>query len=153
VIPTVAGPWIESLGGESIKSNASIKCEADDDEIRIGVWRGVFTGVEDRCRPPALWVGHLRNGRKSVSGVARLQGIEESGKAGPGDSLRSPWQPPTIRPCDEILRRRRVSAVQWPSRSPLAVWSPKLSNNGKTLGRMARGGHRLPKVSSGPAMP
>jgi hypothetical protein len=55
------------------------------------VWRGVSKGVEDGRRPPALRAGHPRNGRKAASGVARPQGVEGSGMAGPGETLGSPW--------------------------------------------------------------
>jgi hypothetical protein len=44
-----------------------------------GARRRVSTRVEDVNRPPALLVGHPRNGCKVVSGVARLQGVEGQG--------------------------------------------------------------------------
>jgi hypothetical protein len=56
----------------------------------IGVRRGLSEGVEDGGRQPALWAGHPENSHKAVSGVARLSGVEGSGIAGPGDTLRSP---------------------------------------------------------------
>jgi hypothetical protein len=60
---------------------------------------GVSKGVEDGCRPPALQASHPMNGCKAISGVARLQGIEGSGKADPGETLRSPWIPFAIWDC------------------------------------------------------
>jgi hypothetical protein len=53
--------------------------------------------LEDGCKPPNLGEGHLRNGRKVVSGVACLQGVEESGMTGPGETLGSSWIPLAIR--------------------------------------------------------
>jgi hypothetical protein len=50
------------------------------------VWREVTKGVKDGCR----------NGLKDVSGVARPQGEEGSGMAGPGETLKSPWIPLVI---------------------------------------------------------
>jgi hypothetical protein len=46
-------------------------------------------------------VGHPKNDRKAVSAVARPQGIEGSGMAGPGKTLGSPWPPLAIRSCYE----------------------------------------------------
>jgi hypothetical protein len=63
-----------------------------------GVWRGVSKGVEDGCKPLALWVGYLSNGQKAVSEVARMQGVEGLGMVGPRDTLGSPWPPFAIRP-------------------------------------------------------
>jgi hypothetical protein len=54
------------------------------------VRRGVSKGVEESRRPPTLGAGHPRNGRKAVSGMARLQGVEGLGRAGPGETLGSP---------------------------------------------------------------
>jgi hypothetical protein len=62
------------------------------------VRRGVSKGATGH-RLPALRVGHPRNGLKAVSGVARPQGIEGSGIAGPGETLRSPCTPLAIRAC------------------------------------------------------
>jgi hypothetical protein len=45
--------------------------------------RGV-QGGRRRLRPPVLWVGYPGNGHEAVSGVAHWQGIEGSGKGGPG---------------------------------------------------------------------
>jgi hypothetical protein len=42
----------------------------------VGVRRGMSRIVEDGRRPPALLVGHPRNGCKAVLGVARPQGVE-----------------------------------------------------------------------------
>jgi hypothetical protein len=60
-----------------------------------GVRFGVSKGVEDDRRPPALQVG-----RKAVSGMDHLQGVEGSGMAGPGETLESPWIPFAVRACD-----------------------------------------------------
>jgi hypothetical protein len=49
--------------------------------IVLDVRRGVSKRVEDGCRPTAL-----RAGRKAVYGVARPQGIEGLGMAGPSDT-------------------------------------------------------------------
>jgi len=51
------------------------------------VRRRVSKGVEDGRRPPTVWAGHPRNGRKVVLGVACPQGVEGSGMAGPGKTL------------------------------------------------------------------
>jgi hypothetical protein len=51
-----------------------------------GVRRGVSNGVEDSC--------------EAVSGVACPQGAEGLGMVGPGETLRSPWPPPAIRPVE-----------------------------------------------------
>jgi hypothetical protein len=61
------------------------------------VRRGVSKGVEEGRRPPALRTGYPKNGHMAVSGVARLQGVEGLGEAGPGVTLGSPWIPLTIR--------------------------------------------------------
>jgi hypothetical protein len=66
---------------------------------RGGGRRGVSKGVEDGCRPPALWAGPPRNGRKAGSRVARPQGVEGSSMVGPIHTLGSPWPPLAIRPC------------------------------------------------------
>jgi hypothetical protein len=58
--------------------------------------RGVFKGVNDDRRPPALQAGHPRTDRKAVSRVAPQQGVEGSGMAGPGETLESPWIPLSI---------------------------------------------------------
>jgi hypothetical protein len=52
----------------------------------IGVRRGMSKRVEDGHRPLTLWAGHPRNGCKTVSGVAHLQGVEGSGIAGLGET-------------------------------------------------------------------
>jgi hypothetical protein len=67
-------------------------------EIRL-VWHGVSKGVKDGCMPPTLWAGHPRNGHKAVSGLARPQGVQGLGMAGPGETLGSPWIPLTIWAC------------------------------------------------------
>jgi hypothetical protein len=59
--------------------------------------RGVSKGVEDSRRPPALLVGHARNSCKAVLEVARLQGVERSGMAGPGETSGSPCIPLAMR--------------------------------------------------------
>jgi hypothetical protein len=41
--------------------------------------------------------GNPRNGHKAVLGVACPQGVEGSGRAGPGETLGSPWTPIAIR--------------------------------------------------------
>jgi hypothetical protein len=56
---------------------------------------GVCNGLEDDRRPLALWAGHPRNDHKAILGVARPQGIEGSGKAGPSN----PWTPLVIWAC------------------------------------------------------
>jgi hypothetical protein len=43
--------------------------------LSLGVRRGVCKGVEDGRRPSALQAGHPGNGRNTVSGVVRLQGV------------------------------------------------------------------------------
>jgi hypothetical protein len=50
-----------------------------------------------RCRPPALQAGHPPNGLKAIWEVARPQGVEGSGMAGPGETLGSPWIPLPVR--------------------------------------------------------
>jgi hypothetical protein len=45
-------------------------------ETYIGVRRGVSEGVKDGHKPLTLWVGHSWNSHKTVSGVARSQGVE-----------------------------------------------------------------------------
>jgi hypothetical protein len=50
------------------------------------IWRGVSKGVEDSRRPSTLRAGYLKNGCKAVSRVERLQGLEGSGRAGPGET-------------------------------------------------------------------
>jgi hypothetical protein len=57
----------------------------------IGVRGGVSKRVEDYRRPLAMRVGHPTNGRKAILAVARLQGVEGSGMAGPGETSGSPW--------------------------------------------------------------
>jgi hypothetical protein len=61
------------------------------------VRRRVSKRVEDGRRPLALRAGHLRNDCKVVLGVARPQGVERLGMAGPGETLGSPWIPLAIR--------------------------------------------------------
>jgi hypothetical protein len=46
--------------------------------------------------------------RAGVSGVACPQGIEEWGKAGPSDTLGSPWAFPAIRPCRHLLGSAQI---------------------------------------------
>jgi hypothetical protein len=70
----VAIRWIPGSGGSRL-----VRC-------------GVSKGVEDGRRPPAVRAGH----RKAVLGVARPQGVEGLGVAGPGKTLGSPWRPLTI---------------------------------------------------------
>jgi hypothetical protein len=55
------------------------------------VRRGVSKSVGDGRRPPALQAGHPRNGFKDVLGEASPQGVERSGKVGPGETLGSMW--------------------------------------------------------------
>jgi hypothetical protein len=66
--------------------------------LLIGVRRGVSKGVKNGRRPPALKVGHPRNGITAVSGVACRQGVEGLGMAGPGEILQSPWRTPCHTP-------------------------------------------------------
>jgi hypothetical protein len=61
------------------------------------VQRGVSKREDEGHRPPALWAGYPRNGRKAVSGITHPQGIEESGMAGLAKTLGSPWIPLVIR--------------------------------------------------------
>jgi hypothetical protein len=63
------------------------------------VRRGVFKGVDDGCRPPALQAGHPRNSHEAVSGVAHLQGVEGLSMVGLGETLGSPWIPLARRAC------------------------------------------------------
>jgi hypothetical protein len=70
--------------------------------VVIGVRRRVSKGVEDGRKPPALG-----KGRKAVSGVARLQGLEGLGIAGPSDTLGSPWPTLAIRQCRHRYCHRR----------------------------------------------
>jgi hypothetical protein len=79
-----------------------------------GVRRGLSKRVEIECRKPALRVGHPWNGRKAVLGVARPQGIEGSGKVGPGETLGSSLLPLTIRPWlgVQVLRLKSNLAYQ-----------------------------------------
>jgi hypothetical protein len=65
----------------------------------IGVRRWVSERVEDGCRPPTLWAGYPRNGSKAILELARPQGIEGSGMAGPDETLGSPWPPLAIHLC------------------------------------------------------
>ena len=66
-------------------------------------WHGYLShphtvwGVQ-RCRRRPQ-TAHPWNGRKAVSGVAHLQGVEGSGMAGPGETLGSPWPPLALHPC------------------------------------------------------
>jgi hypothetical protein len=78
-----------------------------------GVQSGVSKGVEDGRRPPVLWAGHPWNSRKTVLGVARLQGVEVLGMAEPSDTLGSPWPPLAIRPLkeDDDVRFSRVDLL------------------------------------------
>jgi hypothetical protein len=71
----------------------------------IGVWHGVFKGVEDGRRLPALSAGHPKNGCKVVSRAAHPQGIEGLGMAGPGETLRSLWIPLALQAWGEFLRK------------------------------------------------
>jgi hypothetical protein len=86
--------------------------------------RGVFKGVEDGHKPPALWAGHPCNGRKAVSRVAHLQGVERYGVDGPSDTIGSPWPPlahalahahdsQKVNSFPEKKSGRRVSHVEW----------------------------------------
>jgi hypothetical protein len=61
--------------------------------MRRPVREGVSKGEEDGQKPPALQAGHPTNGRKAVWGVARPQGIEGLGMAGPHETLGSLWIP------------------------------------------------------------
>jgi hypothetical protein len=45
---------------------------------------------------------------RPVSGMARQQGVEGSGMAGPGDTLGSPWPPLAIRPCTTLPLTRTL---------------------------------------------
>jgi hypothetical protein len=74
-----------------------VECVGVDCGVVMPVRRGVSKGVEESRRPPALWAVHPRNGRKAFSGVARPQGLEGSGLAGPGETLGNPWIPLAIR--------------------------------------------------------
>jgi hypothetical protein len=47
-----------------------------------------------------IFIKDPRNGRKADSGVARLQGVEGSGMAGPVETLGSSWMPLAIRACN-----------------------------------------------------
>jgi hypothetical protein len=64
--------------------------------IGIGVRLAVSKGVEDGRR---LQAGHPINTLKTVLGVARPQGIEGLGMAGPSQTSGSPWPPLAIHPC------------------------------------------------------
>jgi hypothetical protein len=76
------------------------------------VRRGVFKGVKDGSRLPALQAGHPRKGRKTVLGVTRPQAVEGSGMASPGETLGSPWIPLALR------ASFRVSPFDCPLHSP-----------------------------------
>jgi hypothetical protein len=65
----------------------------------IGVQRWVSKRLENGRRPPAL------------SGVARLQSIEGSGIAGPGEILGNPWQPLAIRLCSVDVVMLNIDAM------------------------------------------
>jgi hypothetical protein len=65
---------------------------------------GYPRGLKDGRKPPALRAGHLRNRHKAVSGVARLQVVEESSKAGPGEILGSLRIPLAIRAWVKVER-------------------------------------------------
>jgi hypothetical protein len=56
--------------------------------------------VEDGRRQATLGADYLQNARKVASGVARPQGVEGLGMAGPGETLESPWPPPFPRPTE-----------------------------------------------------
>jgi hypothetical protein len=62
---------------------------------------GHFKGVKDSRLLPALWAGHPRNDHKTILGVARPQGVEGSGMAGPAETLGSLWIPLAIRAIQE----------------------------------------------------
>ena len=55
--------------------------------------------VEDCCSWSAQWAGHPWNSCNAVLGVARLKGVERSGRVGLSDTLGNPWPPLAIRPC------------------------------------------------------
>jgi hypothetical protein len=59
------------------------------------VWEVASKGEEDGRRPPTQWAGYPPNGRKAVWAVARPQGVEGSGMAGPVETLGSLWIPPS----------------------------------------------------------
>jgi hypothetical protein len=75
-------------------AKSSFSCGQRKDSI--GVRRGVSKRVENGRWPYTLWVGHPRNGCKSVSGVALPKGVEGSGMAGPCETLGSPRPPLAI---------------------------------------------------------
>jgi hypothetical protein len=70
------------------------------------VRRGVSQGVEDSRRLLGARAagGSPLRGHKTVSGVARPQGVEELGMAGRGETLGSPWIPLAIRACGHLAR-------------------------------------------------
>jgi hypothetical protein len=80
----------------------------------------VSGGVEDGRRLPASRAGYPSSGRKAISGVACLQGLEGLGMAGPGTTLGSPWLPDRNFPC-QILKIRNVSQVVMGSGRPQGV--------------------------------
>jgi hypothetical protein len=57
----------------------------------------VSKGEEDGRRSPTLRAGHPPNGRKTIWGVAHLQGVEGLSMAGAGETLGSPWIPLPVR--------------------------------------------------------
>jgi hypothetical protein len=99
------------LAGHGSDGEPGSKASTDnDDELRIHVTCSDFSEREYLLDPGihrrTAWgvqkgkrrrQGHPRNGRKAVSVVARPQGIEGSGMAGPVETLGSPW--PLATPC------------------------------------------------------
>jgi hypothetical protein len=91
------------------------------------IWRGVSKGEEDGRRPPTLWAGYSRNGHNAVLGVARLQGVEGLGMAGPGETLGSPWIPlvgdnGSAKSSEIYLGLSRPSSYFRPCNRPIPGW-------------------------------
>jgi hypothetical protein len=59
-------------------------------QMKARTVRGI-QGVEDCHRRPALWSGHPQTTVRLYPKMARPQGMDRSGMAGPGETLGSPW--------------------------------------------------------------
>jgi hypothetical protein len=91
---------------DSDRRSAAYNARAGSDAVEAGVGEtkavghGVYKGVEDSRRKPALWAGHTRNSRKAVLGDGPPAWRRRVGHSGPrsGDTLESPWIPLPFRP-------------------------------------------------------
>jgi hypothetical protein len=129
----VPNVFVEAVQCEAQK--VLLRCRFDALAHRRTAW-GVLEGKRrpQRGRPP-------RKGHKAVSVVARLQGFERSGMAGP-NTLWSRWPPLDHRPCLGRARRptpRRSSTPARAARPPRVGCRPPAPQSSSTGTRPAAG--------------